>query len=404
METKDKIYFLRFDIANHPLIANNFSFSTLATARVSEKNIEALTHLKSRLWMNNVIAINGRNATGKTTILRLLIGLLNLTTQNKSIDETELKDVLMGNEDIEVAMYFYSTKSYIYKDTIIFTRDADGTWIIKNETIHETPITANTSKSKLFEFNDKTTIYQTRSNLKDIERQLLSNKNSLFRLVSNQYVAQKICNTLLFTDINAVMYKPSRVPTGLLEFLDPTIEYFQVDLVKNVTTETSFYRLKFKGNDEVFEDSNFATLIKYLSSGTAKAITLFGYIVEALRNGGILFIDEIENHFNHAIIREIIKNFADDYFNTTGATLIFTTHFSELLDDLSRTDGIYLMSRDDKDCKIKASSYFDLNICKDLERKEVFDSGYNGLISTPSYEAIVSYEQSLKEILEEPIS
>ncbi|MSE06788.1 AAA family ATPase, partial [Lactobacillus salivarius] len=93
-------------------------------------------------------------------------------------------------------------------------------------------------------------------------------------------------------------------------------------------------------SNEEITDTNFATIENYLSSGTAKGVTLYGNILYALRTGGIIFIDELENHFNHAIVRTFIEYFVNNRINKNNATIIFSTHYSELLDDFERGDEI----------------------------------------------------------------
>lgn len=54
-------------------------------------------------------------------------------------------------------------------------------------------------------------------------------------------------------------------------------------------------------------------------------------------------MDEIENHFNKEIVTTLVRFFMDSRFNKNGGTLIFTTHYPELLDEYDRNDGIYIV-------------------------------------------------------------
>ena len=396
MNTKPKLDFEAIQIHRHPLIEKDAIFSTLATSRVAEDDLDVLTNLQSNLYRNNVIAITGKNATGKTTLLNLLLGVLQLTLNNKSIENTDLTNILL-DEDVELSIFFYSETQKIYRDHITFTKGEHNDWFISKEVIMSKKLNKHIVKKDILNFDDdnvKITIEYDRNHLEGIERQLLSADASLFRLISAQHDTQYGYNTLRFTNFNGVLYKPYDVPAELLEFLDPTIEFFKMDIISGEDSASRIsYKLKFKNRDEVYSDTNFSNLAQYLSSGTIKAITMHSLMLKALQTGSIFIMDEIENHYNNTIIREIIEVFSNPYFNVHGATLIFSTHFSELLNDIKRMDNIYIMEREDK---IAMKKYSELGIRSELDKQEVFDSGYN-MKSTPSYEAIVNYEQALKE-------
>ena len=69
-----KLTFLKIIIENHPLFSKQIEFSVLNDTRVAitDQNND-LTHLYQRLWTDNVITIVGKNATGKTTIMKTII-------------------------------------------------------------------------------------------------------------------------------------------------------------------------------------------------------------------------------------------------------------------------------------------------------------------------------------------
>lgn len=65
--------------------------------------------------------------------------------------------------------------------------------------------------------------------------------------------------------------------------------------------------------------------------------------VFAFLEGGYLIVDELENHFNKEIAATLVRFFLDKKVNKKGATLIFSTHYSELLDEFERNDNIYII-------------------------------------------------------------
>ena len=84
-------------------------------------------------------------------------------------------------------------------------------------------------------------------------------------------------------------------------------------------------------------------------------------------------------------MRSFIEYFSNPKINKKRAILIFSTHYSELLDDLERGDEIYLTKRKDK---IQLQRYSKTGVRKDLSKSDVFDSNYiEG--TAPKYEAYI---------------
>ena len=91
-----------------------------------------------------------------------------------------------------------------------------------------------------------------------------------------------------------------------------------------------------------------------------------------LQSGGYLLMDEIENHFNKEIVTTLIRFFMDSHFNKNGGTLIFTTHYPELLDEYDRNDGIYLV----RNCNgITVENLSGILIRNDIKKSEIYQSG-----------------------------
>lgn len=388
-----KLTFLKIIIENHPLFSKQIEFSVLNDTRVAitDQNND-LTHLYQRLWTDNVITIVGKNATGKTTIMKTIIGMLTFLLNDKSIEQTQLADVLLGTQPITITTFFYGEDRKIYKDVTVFKSTDDGQrWHVDSEKIYVKKIDSKTSKKKLFDFPETLKPEYDRNALDPITASVLANDDSIFRMViaTEKYTVQLIVDTLIFTNFNALIYAKENVPEEILKFLDPTIEYLKVE-TKSINDQNRLvYRLKFKNQTEEFVETNFTNIEHYLSSGTAKGVTLYGSVLFALKTGGIIFIDELENHFNHAIVQSFIEYFTNPRINKKRATLIYSTHYSELLSDIDRSDEIYITRRDPK---ISLLRYSDADVRKDLNKTNVFDSDYLGG-TAPEYE---SYLKLLK--------
>ncbi len=83
------------------------------------------------------------------------------------------------------------------------------------------------------------------------------------------------------------------------------------------------------------------------SAGTNKIFNLTGPILEALQNGRILVIDELDSQMHPLISWRLIQIFNSPVKNPHGAQLLFTTHDTHLLSNrLFRRDQIWFLEKD----------------------------------------------------------
>lgn len=84
------------------------------------------------------------------------------------------------------------------------------------------------------------------------------------------------------------------------------------------------------------------------SGGTRNLLFLVGPVLDILRKGLTLVIDELDTSLHTLLVRELVRLFHRPEVNTSGAQLIFTTHDTSLLDatDLFRRDQVWLVEKD----------------------------------------------------------
>ena len=120
-------------------------------------------------------------------------------------------------------------------------------------------------------------------------------------------------------------------------------EELPVELQKKIKNEISkkeyFYHKDDSGELVRFEKSK-------ESSGTKKLFRLLPLFIQVIRDGAVLFVDEIEASFHPHVAELIIKLFNDPLVNTQNAQLIFTTHDLSLMESgIMRKDQIYLSEK-----------------------------------------------------------
>lgn len=82
------------------------------------------------------------------------------------------------------------------------------------------------------------------------------------------------------------------------------------------------------------------------SLGTIKLFTTLPYLYDVLEEGGILFLDEIENGLHPALVKEMITLFTEEESNPCHAQLICTTHQPLLVSENVKRDQVWILSKD----------------------------------------------------------
>lgn len=88
--------------------------------------------------------------------------------------------------------------------------------------------------------------------------------------------------------------------------------------------------------------------LKDESNGTRRLLFLAGPVLDILKRGLTLVIDELDTSLHTLLVRELVRLFHRPEVNTGGAQLIFTTHDTSLLDapGLFRRDQVWLVEKD----------------------------------------------------------
>jgi uncharacterized protein len=108
------------------------------------------------------------------------------------------------------------------------------------------------------------------------------------------------------------------------------------------------------------------------SGGTLALLTLLGWILPALRNGGTVCVDELESSLHPILAVELVRLFGDSQQNKQGAQLVFNTHEANLLNaDVLRRDEIWFTEKQQDG----ASHLYPLTDFKP-RRQENLENGY----------------------------
>lgn len=375
---------LRITAQGLPLFKEDLDICFYAQQRVSEDDKNNLYNMIENYYLHSACAFIGINASGKTSVLKVVNLALSII-KNEPINHAETKSILAGAKKATIRTCFCDERKYVccLETEITAKKSKTGEYIysILSEKLWEKPIASVRSKKYLTDFAGmKPTAIRNQDEIylpDDVSFIIAHNKKV------NDTV--EVFSLLFHTNINVLPFTEN-IPLEVIAFLDPTIEKLCFEQVEGKT----FIHLKFKNEEEIVLNTA-VDLEQYLSSGTIKGIITFSMVKEVLQSGGYLLVDEIENHFNKEIMTILIRFFMDSHFNKNGGTLIFTTHYPELLDEYDRNDGIYIV-RNRNGITVENLSYI-LNR-NDIKRSDAYQSGFlEG--TTPTYEAYIRLKESL---------
>lgn len=381
---------LKIKIKDLPLFIEPFEIDFYAQQKVAQDNNEMVTNVFSNIYTNNVLSIIGINASGKTISLKVVSFVIQML-KNKPINSISCNEILNGlttEKQVCIETFFCDNDKKIYKlQTYIRATPDDieksNKFIITEETLWAKSIKSVRSKKDLFNYDNKDII--SIRNIDDIY--LLEDVSIIVGFNKKNKSQIRMIDSIDWTDFNGLRMLGD-IPLELVKFLDPNIEYLNC---KKILAKNSIeLKLKFLNKEEILLNSTLE-LNRYLSSGTIKGINVFIVAMITLQEGGYLIIDELENHFNIEIVSTLIRFFTDKTTNKNGATIIFSTHYTELIDNLERNDSIYVVRNIGG---IRIDNLNNILNRNDVKKSEWFQSGYLEH-TTSSYQGYIDFKRKL---------
>ena len=355
-----------------------------------------LTYLEnnptSHIYAQNVLCLTGINASGKTTALNALALAVSILSKDASPMLSSVRSLSAFGPSLQISLVFESKQHfYLLKSQLDAVRNdnadestdplADSTYKFSQEQLWRYP-NKPLSKSVL----RNTDAFQQRSKLIKVRRLATQSPDDATYLTKEafDYLSPHSSIVLPYTRtayaqviarIGPETYFPivpaDTIADPVLHVFDDSIDYFHIDQEHRA-------HLRFAGTSQEVVMSNMDTA-GLLSLGTVRGSRIVKAAIRVLRTGGYLLIDEIENSINKELVRMIINLFMSTTSNPHGATLVFTTHYAELLDLIQRKDNIYFLRRGEDERKgIQAINYSEAVRRGELKHSEVFLSNYIG--------------------------
>ena len=401
---------IRFSFKNFKSFKNENCLDMEATSLKEHEYNVAKTENGEYL---KVSAIYGANASGKTNVLqafdymkkRILVS--DDSKKNSPIDEENIYSFMINNDPIalEVEILAKNNKIYKYgfevlKDTIIsewlFEKRVNKFYAIFERENNNVSMKPN-KISDLVNIDERTLFLNIYSKI-DRNNEDFSNVydwfvNSMYLDLGNPNFERFINNRVSLKILSDENYKKE-----LLKF----IKTFDFGIEGIKTTPDSLEAVKSNNgiiDIEVLhrgENGELKALPFYLeSNGTRKMFHLFDFFMDALKNGMVLFVDELDAKLHPLLTRYIINLFHNSQTNIGNGQLIYSTHDTVNLNkETFRRDEIWFAEKDkDGISEIYALSDYILEDDKNAGKKVRNDATYNKDYLTGRYGAIPVLEE-----------
>ena len=401
---------IRFSFKNFKSFKNENCLDMEATSLKEHEYNVAKTENGEYL---KVSAIYGANASGKTNVLqafdymkkRILVS--DDSKKNSPIDEENIYSFMINNAPIalEVEILAKNNKIYKYgfevlKDTIIsewlFEKRVNKFYAIFERENNNVSMKPN-KISDLVNIDERTLFLNIYSKI-DRNNEDFSNVydwfvNSMYLDLGNPNFERFINNRVSLKILSDENYKKE-----LLKFIktfDSGIEGIRPtpDSIEAVKSNNGIIDIEVLHRGE---NGELNALPFYLeSNGTRKMFHLFDFFMDALKNGMVLFVDELDAKLHPLLTRYIINLFHNSQTNIGNGQLIYSTHDTVNLNkETFRRDEIWFAEKDkDGISEIYALSDYILEDDKNAGKKVRNDATYNKDYLTGRYGAIPVLEE-----------
>ncbi len=365
------------------LCEDNFTidFVPIANKPAADKEFE-LQEIDEDLYAFNTIGVIGKNASGKTTAVELLSVIYDIFSNYRINNSKNIFKYIENTINLDITFYYEKTVYRYLADLYKNNSTVDNTLVFfKNEKLFKREYKKAHAK-ELFNYDKYEKVKYSVKLPDDTSMLYLLLKNITIRGIycpSDDYIYRDYVNAF---NVYKLLDNNLNIITSLLKLFDEHLENIEM-------LNENKYKITYI-NGKIQEVSN-AELYEILSSGTTKGFGLFTFVVYSLKNGCDLIIDEIENHFHKTLVENLVNLYKDKLVNKNNATLIFTTHYCEMLDLFGRSDNIYICKYNEK---IKLENmYINYKFRPELSKSNKF---YNNEFNTNvSYKALMDFKKEL---------
>lgn len=378
---------LKVKASGFKLLEDNFELDFTTRTRVYQKDkLSEIEEIDKGLNTFRSIAFVGGNSSGKSTALSLVLKtLLFLQTGRWEFIPREFK-----KDSIDLNIVFY-LEGFLYNYSCTFSKiEIDKLSIanIYSPITNEKLIKLEYNKARgivnldLLNTNGVDESEILKSSLLDTSAiaKITGDKISVDEFSNNNIVNfdGNIVRNTFFASLNSC---DKELVSSIIKLLDESIEYIICDNSDLV---------KFKRINEKEIIISKLELLSILSSGTFRGVELYVRSINALKYGKVFIVDEIENCFHKNLVKNLLFIFNSKNINSKGAKLIFSTHYTEILDSINRRDNIFITHKENGYVNVK-NLYSDYDVRTELSKSNQFD---NNVFNTSfNYEQLLNVKE-----------
>ena len=378
---------LNIRVNGYKLLEENFTFDFLTRTKVLESDLEKeIFKIDTLLYSFRTLAVVGGNSSGKSTVLSLILKTIDFLSSGRwGYVEHEFKEDKIG---LSISFYL-DGNIYFYSVNLLKNTSDEGRnrlyALIDNESLFMKKYVKAKGKKNLENIDDVTDVTSRylQNSLKDTSAIInLVKENILVDAFTNNNAIAFNERLLSNSFYNILENSNPELASSIIKLLDDSIEYIKSD--------SSDY-VKFKRYNEDEQILKKIELISILSSGTFRGIELYLRAIKAIKLGKVFIVDEIENCFQKNVVFNLIFLFNDERINKNNAQLIFSTHYTEILDILNRQDSINITHKNNGRINIKNLKEYDIRV--ELSKSKQFDN--NTFNTSINYQQLMEVKRNI---------
>lgn len=350
---------IQFTVGNYLSFKEPVTLSAIATdlnSKFNKLDENNVFKINDKLSLLKSAAVYGANASGKSNFLKAMAFMrwfvLNSSKETKVTDLIDVEEFRLSSETEGKPSFFeivFILDGRIYR----YGFEVDKRQVVSEWLFHVTKINES---NMLF---DRDSQYIEMTNLfkegNAIAKQ--TKDTALFLSVNaerNGTISTKILlwfenkfNLILLDEKlrvnNSKQSLSKKEIVKLIKELDLSID--EIKIGDNYPENVKIIRKSFDGEEKVASEKIF-DLAKNESAGTKKLFALAVPIINALKKGGVLGIDEFDVRLHPLIARAIINLFHSKESNPQNAQLIVMTYNTNLLsNEMFRRDQIWFLEK-----------------------------------------------------------
>ncbi len=412
---------LNIELKNYRSFKNGMAFSLVAEpSKSKEQNVfvQPLAKGDDDVRLLKTAMLFGANASGKSNVLRAIYEITRFIGKYKpkagepipvydpflfAAETTEApvefkiefagkdyikysyKIVLNKKNVISEELYYYPNK----KETTLFTRFAPES---PDTITHVGKLGTSLKNTKDIE------VFQNQALLSKFGEDIPNELITPIYIYITQIDVVNACNTRMLSQIFNETRSRLATDSSLLKKMNELLSFADTGLNGVIIKELSEDKFKLPndipndiknqfmkdnkhfmtGQHSFFENEELKRIDEPLpfqeeSKGTNTIFALGGRILQALENGEILFVDEIDTNLHPYLSKLLVTLFQSPHINKHNAQLIFTSHNPILLDrTLFRRDQIWFTEKNE----FGVSELYSLQDFNDVREDTPFDKWY----------------------------